>query len=191
MKAVVAYVPSGHLWAGIGTPDDNGKAAWTYRGKPLPFVPQSEAHKVKAQSTPSSLSDPIPLAPAFLDGMAAVDDLTPMTIPVEQTNGAILLISGDDDQMWPSTPFSELVMERLRQQHFSHAYEHLHYPDAGHLVLSPYLPTTVRASGHPIRHAFFAYGGTPQGGAFANANSWQKMLRFLDSHLRHAPEGIS
>ncbi len=107
-----------------------------------------------------------------------------MTIPVEKTNGAILLISGDDDEMWCSTPFAAAVMQRLEQFNFPHAYEHLHYKGAGHLILMPYVPTTITASGHPLRQAVFAYGGNPKDGAFANVDSWQKTLRFLDAHLK-------
>lgn len=184
VKAVIAYVPSGHVWAGIGTPEDNGKAAWTYRGKPVTHIPQAEGLRVRSLSMPSSLDDPIPLAPIFLASLETTPNTSAMTIPVEKTNGAVLLISGEDDQMWTSTLFSEMVIERLRERQFPYPFEHLHYPDAGHLILSPYLPTTVTASGHPLRKAYFAYGGTPRGGAFANADSWTKVFRFLDENLK-------
>ena len=37
-------------------------------------------------------------------------------IPVERTNGPILLVSGQDDQMWPSAQMGQLVIERLDQR---------------------------------------------------------------------------
>jgi hypothetical protein len=46
------------------------------------------------------------------------------------------------------------------------------------------VPTTVTASGHPVAKSFFAYGGTPKGGAFANEDSWRQVFRFLDAHLK-------
>jgi len=38
-------------------------------------------------------------------------DIEAATIPVEKITCPILLISGEDDKMWPSTMFSNLVME--------------------------------------------------------------------------------
>jgi hypothetical protein len=35
------------------------------------------------------------------------------TIPVEKIGGPMLLVSGTDDQVWPTTPLSEIAMERL------------------------------------------------------------------------------
>jgi dienelactone hydrolase len=184
VKAVVAYVPSGYLWAGIGTPDDNGKGAWTHHGKTLPHIPQAEALRVKPPTGESNFDAPTSLTPIFLASLAALPETSAVTIPVEKINGAVLLISGDDDQMSPSTPMSETVIERLREHNFPHPFQHLRYPDAGHLILTPYIPTTITATGHPLRKSYFAYGGTPQGGAFANADSWANLFRFLDENLK-------
>ena len=35
------------------------------------------------------------------------------SIAVEKINGPVMVISGTDDQLWPSTRFSEMVIERL------------------------------------------------------------------------------
>ncbi len=35
IKVVVGYTPSGVIWEGIG---QGGKSAWTYRGKPFPYL---------------------------------------------------------------------------------------------------------------------------------------------------------
>lgn len=185
IRAVVAYVPSGYVWGGIDRSGADGKPAWTYGGEPVTYVPTYNDPAIMAQNEERARTGtPIPLTPNFLASLKACPDPAAMTIPVEKTNGAILLISGDDDQMWPSATFSELVMSRLKERHFPHPYEHLRYPGAGHLILMPYVPTTVTASGHPLRQALFAYGGNPRDGAFANVDSWQKTLRFLDANLK-------
>jgi len=54
-----------------------------------------------------------------------------LVIPVEKVQGAILLISGKGDKMWPSTEMSEQVISRLKEKGFAYHYKHIAY-DAGH-----------------------------------------------------------
>jgi hypothetical protein len=37
---------------------------------------------------------------------------------------------------------------------------------------------------HPVTGDLFALGGTAEGNARANEDSWQQILTFLDEHLR-------
>jgi len=52
-------------------------------------------------------------------------------IKVEKTNGPILLISGDDDRVWPSKEMSEKIVERIKTNEFPFEYRHLCYECAG------------------------------------------------------------
>lgn len=52
-------------------------------------------------------------------------------IPVENINGSVFLLSAKTDEQWPSTAMSNLVVERLKQNQFSHYYEHVAI-DGGH-----------------------------------------------------------
>jgi hypothetical protein len=101
-------------------------------------------------------------------------------IPIENTDGNILLISGQDDQLWPSSPMSELAIERLKAIEFIHNYKHLTYPDAGHMITAPFVPTTISEATHPINGIFMKLGGTPKGNAYARMDSWQQILKFLE-----------
>ncbi len=101
-------------------------------------------------------------------------------IAVEQINGPILLISGRDDQVWPSTEFSEIAMTRLRQNNHPYEYEHLAYENAGHFIGVPYRPTRGHFAIHPVSGERFSVGGTPQGTAHASADSWARVLAFLE-----------
>ena len=57
----------------------------------------------------------------------------------------------------------------------------LAFPDAGHLISLPYLPT--RTSGlHPLGGRF-AYGGTQAGTAAARVAAWREMLAFLTAAI--------
>ncbi len=163
IKAVVGYVPSGLLWPGIGNvPYGQSRAAWTYRGMPLPFVTTS------------------------LTGFAYADptEREQATIPVEQINGPVLLISGEDDALWPSTKLAQVAMDRLGQYRHPYPDRHLHYAGAGHLIGEPYLPTTAATSYYnPTVKATLNVGGNAKGYAAAAADSWPQVLSFLQDSI--------
>ena len=46
-------------------------------------------------------------------------------IPVENIQGGILLISGEEDRLWPATPMSEEIISRLKSKGFQYPSEHL------------------------------------------------------------------
>lgn len=171
--AVIAYAPSGVLWGAVGS----SGPAWTYHGEPLPAAPDR---------APPELSDelfarkPLPAAPWYLANLQDEAALEPATIAVERISGPVLLISGEDDQMWPSTLLAERVTQRLAARGFAWPYQHLRYPDAGHLIGEPWQPTAVNTRRHPTIGVTFAYGGPPAGQAHANANSWAHVLALLE-----------
>ena len=182
ITAIAAYAPSAVIFGGISR-EQSGGAAWTYRGMPLPFVPGRD------DPTDAETADrkPIALTPGFLRALEDRAAVERAAIPVEKIHGPVLLISGQEDQMWPSSLFADMVVARLDAHHYPHPYHHLSYPGVGHLINAPYLPTTVIASHHPVTGHVFAYGGNAKDSAFAHADSWSKILAFLRESLK--PEG--
>jgi dienelactone hydrolase len=107
------------------------------------------------------------------------------TIRVERIRGAVLLISGRDDRVWPSTEMANAVMARLDASHFAWPHEHLAYDDAGHGIARPYTSTAeVSHVRHPLTGRILSLGGTPAGTARAREDSWRKVLAFLEKNLR-------
>lgn len=181
LRAVVAYAPSGVLWMGTpvaGTEHPSLPPAWTRNGQPLPFMQSGFIASAIDWQHP-----PVATTPGFTAALQDEKTVAQATIPVEHTRGAILMLSGQDDQMWPSPSLAEIAVRRLKQHNFAFPVEHVSYPHAGHLFPLPYLPTTISHSRHPILKVDFAYGGTPVGNAFAGADSWSKVVAFLRKNL--------
>lgn len=181
IRAVVAYAPSGILWPAY---PESGYGAWTLNGHEIPCARTLTYEQWdKALAAGEARSDSfdwyfIPLRDASYADRAA--------IRVERINGPVLMITGIDDKLWPSTELTEFAVERFKRQGFRHRVEHLAYASAGHSIAWPNGPTTMLKSRHPVSGEEMDMGGTPKGTARARQDSWPKMLAFLDSALADA-----
>jgi dienelactone hydrolase len=173
-RVVVANVPSNVVWPGLS--DDSETPAWTLKGEPLPSVP---SNFTAADLTLSGRD-------RFLKRLQDPTAVARAEIQVERIDGPVLMFSGKDDQLWPSDIFAARIVERLKSHHFKHSVEHFSYEDAGHRMGRPFVPTSdvrqVRI--HPVSKRPNMAGGTPEGQARADEDSWQKLLNFLDKYLR-------
>jgi hypothetical protein len=153
---------------------DEAGPSWTYRSQPLPFV---------ARVREANPKPPIELMPAYLKAMGNETAMARAAIAVEKINGPILMVSGEDDLLWPAAMFAERVVDRLKRHNFPHPYKHLSYDDSGHFgSLPPFRPTTLTEMIHPVDRASFALGGTAHGDALASVSSWRETLAFLEEH---------
>lgn len=172
VKAVMAFAPGGLILPGIDLQDPKTEAAWTLGGKDLPYVTLDYArHK------PGTLD-------VYMPGLTAKPEAE---IAVEKINGPILLISGDDDQLWPSTALANRITDRLKAKGFTHGFQHLVYPGAGHMVFSGDVsgrkPPTPGAPAAPAPGGM-RLGGTPEANFKAWTDNWPKTLKFFDDALK-------
>jgi dienelactone hydrolase len=173
--AAVSYAGSGLMYGGVVAMGAEPVAGWTRAGVDLPF----------AGFVPSAVetdAPPVVLAPGFLAALDDTEAVAAAEIPVERINGPVLLISGTDDAVWPATRLSEFAVRRLREHHHPHAVEHLIYEGAGHVIgpLVPGMPFTMTHAVHPIVGLDFAFGGTIEANAAASADSWPRVIQFLE-----------
>lgn len=184
ISAVVGYVPSHVVWGGLAPNVPPPQPSWTWRGEPLPTLRRLRPGEAPPPPPPPGV--PIALTPGFLRALEGrADDEARAAIPVERIGGPVLLISGEDDQMWPSALMAERAAARLAAHNHPYPVTHLAYAGAGHAIFLPHLPTTVTASVHPIGGGLNDFGGTPAANAHAATNSWPRVVRFLAESLSH------
>ena len=109
------------------------------------------------------------------------------TIPVEKTRGPILLVSGADDQMWPSSALADIAMRRLETHRHPYPFRHLKYEGAGHLILVPGGPRTTRTLGLRVEGMsgrLLSMGGTAKADAAAGVDAWRSLLEFLEAGVK-------
>lgn len=84
--------------------------------------------------------------------------------------------------------WSSRVKERLARHGHPYPSEHIAYEGAGHLVSTfvPHLPATGASARHPVRRERTAFGGKAKDTAFARADSWSRIITFLDQSLKQS-----
>lgn len=186
--AVVAYVPSTVTFQGNEIVGDPG-SAWTVGEEDVPYVPLARPRAFRTRMAFRWLrGTPLSTRPLFERGLAAASSerAAAATIPVEEIAGPLLLVTGDDDRVWPADRLATRAMARLDAHEFDHEYQHLQMPGAGHDIKVPYHPTTeraVRKMALPGRSLRLAMGGTPAGYARADAEAWAATLDTLRGGL--------
>lgn len=173
IRAVMAFAPSGVIWQGLNFANPmNMGPAWTVDGKPLPFVtPDGMKYRPGAAMKP------------MFDAALATDKRSDVNIPVERINAPILLISGKEDALWPSHDMAEAIVKRLADADFTHAYEHLSYEGAGHMVFMGE-PTGGAAQSMAKAPPNPMMGGTGEVGMAAWTHNWPATLAFFDNALK-------
>ncbi len=173
VSCTIANVPSGLVHSSVDTDGHSTvTSAFTYEGKPLPFVTFDPA--------PVDWKAPeIELTPGYAACLTQ-QAMVAATIPVENAQCPILMLNGADDSLWPSKDLTEVAAARLRDNNYPHYFEHISYADAGHTATAtPYAPCGVTSVVHPVVGLKIAFGGTPLGNLRASEDAWRRSLDLL------------
>ena len=175
ITSVIAYTPSHTVWSGVGNHKEQNSSAWSYENKELPFVKCKLSLAKWFEYYVSK--KPFELTSSFLNSLKGNINEKAI-IPVEKIQGDILLISGNDDQMWSATYMADKIMNRLEKYDFSYRYTHLSYKNAGHFITIPYFPSADKNI--QLGNKIYTFGGNTLGDLRASEDSWRKVLAFLD-----------
>ncbi len=170
MDQVIAIVPSSI--AHNGFPDKN-MSAWSFSGAPIPFMKElqdeviqslTESHEIPFHE--GSYTDPYEVTDIFL----AQEKMHPLRfkgaqIPVENMKASLLLLSADDDKMWPSEFYCQQILDRLKKSSSEINVNHNSFKDAGHGITFPCIPSENLPYYHPVAQKWFTFGGTMEGNA--------------------------
>jgi hypothetical protein len=163
VRGVIATAPSAVVWQGLSKMSMPLQgSSWSLNGNALPFLPYDASHGFNP-------TDPLAIYKLYQDSLENKDAVERAVIPVEKINGPILLLSGQDDHLWPSAQMGDMIGDRLKAANFKYKFEHVKYESAGHTLSE-----------------FYMIGGTTEGNRKARLESTDKMLEFL-SQFRVKP----
>jgi dienelactone hydrolase len=157
IKGVIALSPSSVVWDGLPKEfwPPNPRSSWSVKGEPVPFVPYDYSKGFAA-------GDPLAIYRFYQQSLTQTDAVEWAAIKVEYIHGPVLLLSGRNDQLWPSEEMGDAICARLKKNGFKYRYEHVKYDNAGHTLSEYYL-----------------LGGTLEGNRKARIDSARRMLEFL------------
>jgi dienelactone hydrolase len=170
VDVVVALSPTALVWCNVGAGLDGRRhpyrSSWTWRGRPLPFVPLDDSWRpAEEDGGPVSVRGWYDLSERTFAG-----HLEAAAIPVERARADVLLVAGGDDAMWPSLRYAEQLAARRRAA--GAPVRLVTHADAGH---RPRLPGEDPAESSGT----FRYGGTPQADALLGELAWAAVLDAL------------
>jgi dienelactone hydrolase len=137
IDSVVAVVPNYYVAECLGKGlSCAGNSSWSYQGKPLPYLHLSMNRG--AFITNSIIEKQLSVKTFYvLSEKNGVPD--EVIIPVEKSKARILLLSSEQDNMWPSKQAGEKIVERLKKNNYPYAYKHVSFEVASH-ILTPVPP---------------------------------------------------
>jgi len=177
VSGVIAYAPSSVSWSNTVLPynSDNLKASWKYQGVDIPYVPME---KITGND-----SNKIETLEYWKSGLTKTDYVTQATIRVEKINGPILLFSGKDDMVWPSSLMANMIEQRIKESDFKYSFQNIKYEKAGHLISSnpesnsDYRTGKITINGKDYK---FGYGGTNEGDFKAKQDAKIRLMEFME-----------
>ena len=174
--AVVAYVPSAYAFAAPTWMDgvDEERSAWTVDGEPVPYLPVDRYVDQEQEGLDEALGIDAPSAALRAVENAPEELLARAAIEVECIDGPVLLVSGGEDEAWPSVELADQAVERLAAHDHPWPFENRDYPRAGHAIRVPY-----RFDGSDDPTANHWLGGTNEANACASADAWHAALDYL------------
>ena len=103
-------------------------------------------------------------------------------IPVENIRCPVLLISGGDDQMWPSEIYADQIFERMGDDY---DVGHWSYLEAGHGITRPSSPHSRTHLLPPCCKALVFHGRQSCSRCCSKSSAWDEILQFFDEHLKN------
>ena len=178
VSGVIAYAPSSVSWANTVLPhnSDAMKPSWTYRGKDIPYVPMKKISK--------GTSDTINTLEYWENGLMKEDLVKNAAIKIENVKGPILLLSGKDDEVWPSSLMADQLEKRLEEKSFPYQFRNIQYDNAGHLISgNPESNSEQRTGTMTIEgeQYTFKYGGTNEGDFKAKQNAKNEVFKLIET----------
>ena len=177
ISGAIAYSPSSVSWSNTVLPYNSNdlKPSWKYQGIDIPYIPMD---KISGNE-----SNKIETLEYWKSGLAKIELLTHGTIKVEKINGPILLFSGKDDRVWPSSVMADMIEQRIKENNFKYSFQNIKYEEAGHLISSN--PESNSDSSTGIinidgKDYEFEYGGTNEGDYKAKKDAKMRLLYFIE-----------
>lgn len=180
VSAVIGYVPSAFVHGGQAASDPafgRDGPSWLKDGEPLTHI--WTGNRTATWQPYDEAPGPKRNALAMVTALGDPEATGRARIPVERIRGPVMLISAGDDGAWPSDLYSLIVQSSLAAAGHAAEIRWVNYPQAGHSILFPFVPTTRTVHRNAMTGRETTTGGAPPANADADEASWREVQAFL------------
>ena len=191
VDALILLVPSHVLNMGLGENFAVSGCFLRRRGRPLPHLTvEFDIGERVAAAQRDGVRDDIALSDHYLAAWRAAADDRRVHLPIEALRAPVLLVSGRDDALWPSSYAADRLAERLRDA--GHRWPVWHVRQSGgHLAIDvpghASWPCGLGEWNAAVPHVSFPLGGEPASNGRAQFRTWRAVRAFLARHARPGP----
>ncbi|MEP0265365.1 acyl-CoA thioester hydrolase/BAAT C-terminal domain-containing protein [Dokdonia sp.] len=179
IDGLICYSPSSFILPNhIGVQKkESQKSSWSLHGNEVPFARLSPFNDPAGKIVYKNYITPI---------FNNAEQIKKSRIQVENSMCHILLLSGEDDLVWPSYKMANLIKSEAEKNKQERILTHISYKDCGHQFVwfdqeVPQKRTEYQSMNLTgIKKHKFLYGGTQEGTINAMINSRIQVLRFLE-----------
>ncbi len=192
----IALTPSDFIWQGFMQGDKDGCKEWpvegeslfSYRGKPLPYMPFVYQHpqywQVIEQQTKLH-GDMVDSRKVFDDSEKAFGHKDDEMIKVENIQGELVLVGAEDDCLWDTAKYIRRIQKRLEEKEHSCNAEVLIYKHGTHFVFPQSMMQIMLPIGSElfIKKAFQAARKYPQECKATRIDIDKKLTAFIEKWM--------
>lgn len=174
---VVANAPHSYCFQAL-----NGKrvSSWSYGGQSLPFINISNWSVYAEMVNCFIKNKPFGYTSCYRKSVQTAKNQEDARIKIENAKADLLLIAGQKDNIWNTYEGCMSIIETLEKNDYPYYYTLLAYKQAGHLFPYPYTIPLCETTGKKLSpRLLFSGGGTFEGNAKAQADSWEKTVAFF------------
>lgn len=173
---VAAFAPHAYCFQGLNF---KNVSSWSYEGKSVPFIRLNNSIVFKNVVSCFIKNKPFGFTYTYKKAVDAAKNREAARIKIENARADILLFAGKQDNMWNSYDGCVQIIDDLKKHKFQNYYDFFAYEDAGHPFYAPYIIPAGETMLKMAPRLIFSMGGTLEGNARAQADSWEKAIEFF------------
>lgn len=180
IKKAAAIESHGYVFQGLkGLAFGDNVSSWSYGGKSLPFIKgdnnvfYEEVKKCNEQGIPFGIGS------TYKKAVEKACNEEDARIKVENSEADLLIVSGKEDNIWSGYGGCRVLIDNLKKHDYKHSVEFLVYEHMGHPIPVPYIIPLNETVSMPMMGGVFTSGGTIEGNAQGQHDSWEKTIEFF------------
>ncbi|WP_312426177.1 acyl-CoA thioesterase/bile acid-CoA:amino acid N-acyltransferase family protein [Lacrimispora sp.] len=180
IKKVAAVEPHAYCFQALdGLMSGKDVSSWSCQGKSIPFIKVDNNIFFEDQKKAIREGMPFGFASTYIKSIERAGNKEEARIKIENSEADILLICGENDNIWNSYDACTDIVQVLKRHNYKHSVRLLSYESMGHPMPVPFVIPISFTLEMPMNGGIFTSGGTVEGNAKGQYDSFQETIKFF------------